>query len=95
MDFPRHAGGMYITHNEHKSFYQTAETWVQENADSKFGKWISEEQRAIAIASDSIWMVQWFPDTPGGFCARIGATLDAVLEAIHEEQHACDPTSST
>ncbi len=81
--FPPHKGAMHITHNDHKSQYQTAEEWVlDDEADPKtqYAHWISEDERAKAIATDSIWTLQWYPDTPVGFCCVAASSFEALME---------------
>lgn len=79
--FPPHKGGLHITNGPHLCNYETPEQWAVDNEDRQFADWISEDQFAKAMATGSIWTVQWYPDTPGGFFALVGADLDLVLAA--------------
>lgn len=88
---PAHKASLHITHNDHKSQYQSAAEWVEDmescRADGHaYAEWISDEQMQKAIETDSIWTVQWYPDTPVGFCCLAGADLEAVLAAAREGQ---------
>ncbi len=66
-----------LRHNEHKSSYQTvAEYCEQWDGDD----WVSEDQRLKALATNELWEIQWCPDTPVGFCLRLAADLEALLE---------------
>ena len=78
--WPPHLGGLHITHNEHHGYYKTAEAWADNNG---FAEWVSDEERAKAIAEDSIWTLQWYPRTPVGFSAVCASTLEACLEAAN------------
>ena len=78
---PRYAVSLHITHNDHKINYHSAEEWAATNDEREFAEWVSAEERARAIATDSIWMVQWFPDTPVGSYVVVASTLEAALEA--------------
>ncbi len=66
-----------LRHNEHKSSYQTvAEYCEQWDGDD----WVSEDQRLKALATNELWELQWYPDTPVGFCLRLAADLESLLE---------------
>lgn len=78
MRLPRHDAGLYLTHNDHKSVYETIEQRY-ENADVA-GDWVSEEQRLKAIAEDSVWELIWYPDTPIGSYRLLACDLDVLLE---------------
>ena len=41
--------------------------------------WVSDEQRQKALADDSCWRLQWYPDTPVGFHVLYAADLDVLL----------------
>ena len=49
----------------------------------KFG-WVSEEQRQKAIATDSVWELHWYPDTPIGFIRLLACDLTALVLAAQE-----------
>lgn len=76
MCFPGHKASMTITHNDHKSYYQSAEDWIKEES---MYDWDSEEEKARAIELDSIWTVQWYPRTPNTFYSVAASTLEAAL----------------
>lgn len=81
MKFPHHEASLHLTHNDHKSVYETAEQWIADNDERGFAEWISEEQKQKAIETDSIWTLQWYPNTPVGFNCLAAADLDLLLEA--------------
>lgn len=81
--WPRHLAGMTIAHNEHKTSYMPVEQWADVNSLS----WVNMEERAKAIAEDSIWTIHWYPDTPIGFYSVSASTFEAVLSfAISETE---------
>ena len=82
IEWPKHEASLHLTHNEHKACYMT----VQQSIDAgdhgyAAGSWISEEQKQKAIASNECWTLQWYPDTPIGFCLLSAADLEPLLEA--------------
>lgn len=87
MKFPKHEGSLHLTHNQHKNYYQTVEQMVLEE-DHGYTDWVSEEQKAKAIATNDCWFLQWYPHTPVGFCILAAADLDVLLEAANKEEKA-------
>lgn len=86
MEFPRHAASLHLTHNDHKSYYQTvAESIEQGDHGYKDDDWVSAEQRQKAIDTNECWTLQWYPDTPVGFCLMSAADLDALLTAANKD----------
>src|SRR5271166_1215561 len=80
--FPEHKVGLYLTHNEHKCYYQTVEQYSAEC--DRDDDWISPEQRQKAIRQDSVWVLQWYPDTPVGFYRLLACDLSELLAAATE-----------
>lgn len=64
-----------ISFNEHSVYYEKPGE-RQESDD-----WISEEEKAKAIESNSVWTLTWYPDTPVGFYSLCGSSLESVLNA--------------
>lgn len=85
MKWPKHEASLHLTHNQHKAYYRTVAELIEEGG---FGceaeEWVSEEQKQKAIATNDFWTLQWYPDTPVGFCVLSAADLDALLEAAAE-----------
>ena len=80
--WPKHDGGLHITHNQHHAYYETAEKWADDNDHHPAPyDWASPEERAKAIAEDSIWTLQWYPNTPVGFNSVCASTFEACLAA--------------
>lgn len=83
MKLPDHQASLQLTHNDHRNTYQASADWIaeQEQDGDCWFDWVSDEQRQKAIETDSIWTLQWYPDTPVGFVALAAADLDVLLEA--------------
>lgn len=80
--WPPHKASLTLTHNDHKSYYRTVSESI-EWGDHGYEDWVSEEQKQKAIASDECWTLQWYPETPVGFCILSAADLDVLLEAAN------------
>lgn len=85
MDWPKHEASLHLTHNEHKGYYQTVQQCIE---DGSYGYteecWVSPEQRQKAIDTNDCWVLQWYPDTPVGFCILAAADLDELLKAANQ-----------
>ncbi len=87
MNLPKHACGLYLTHNEHKDYYETLETWLDGRAETA-PPFASDEARAKAMATDDVWVLQWYPRTPVGFNLIAAPTLEELLAfAAEVEAH--------
>lgn len=86
ISFPKHAASLTLTHNEHKSYYQTVAQSI-EMGDHGYSDdcWVSQEQKQKAIEADDCWTLQWYPNTPVGFCLLTAADLSALLEAAKSD----------
>jgi hypothetical protein len=70
-----------ISFNEHASSYLTVEKAI-EYGDYERVQWISDGERAKAIELNSVWVLQWYPDTPIGSHTIGASTLTACLEFV-------------
>lgn len=52
--------------------------------------WVSDEERAKAIATNSWWCAQWYPNTPVGFQSVSAASLPVLVAALAEEAPAIE-----
>jgi hypothetical protein len=82
MKFPAHKASMHLTHNDHLSVYETVKDRIERNSWYEDG-WVSEEQKAKAIETNELWELQWYPETPVGFCKLFAADLDVLLAAAN------------
>lgn len=80
VEWPKHEASLHLTHNEHKAYYKTVAQAI-EDGDHGMDEWVSEEQKQKAIATNECWTLQWYPDTPVGFCILAAADFDVLLEA--------------
>jgi hypothetical protein len=88
MKFPDHKCSLTLTHNAHRDYYESVEQWEAKlkECGSMDGAgpveigWVSVEQRDKAIATDNVWEIQWYPDTPIGFFRLLACDLDVLLD---------------
>jgi len=73
-------------HNEHKTNYLTVAEAIR-NKDFGYTSdcWVNDEQRQLAISNNECWAIQWYPDTPVGFCIASACDLPALICAISEK----------
>lgn len=79
---PEHKCGLYLQHNEHRDLYETAADYI---ADNDRFQWKDEESKQRAIDTNEIWTLQWYPETPVGFCAAAAPTLEELLAYVNGE----------
>ena len=69
--------------DDHASNHATAQRWHDEwgfyggGRDDDRITWPSEEERLKAIRENSVWTIQWYPETPVGFCCVGASTFEA------------------
>ena len=75
---PRHKCGLFITHNEHRDYYQTVAQFLEDREPHE------DEiiDRAALLAGDELWQFQWYPDTPIGSYTLYAPTLEAIIERV-------------
>ena len=78
---PEHKCGLHLSHNEHRDVYET----VEEFYEADF--FVSPEEWHKAVAEDSVWVLQWYPDTPIGFNRIAASTLEAIEIKLREKTH--------
>lgn len=85
MKLPDHKCGLFLEHNVHKDYYQTAKQAIEEAPeDMDMFPFKDEESRQRAIDTDEIWTLQWYPDTPIGSYKVAAPTLEELLEYAAE-----------
>ena len=72
---------MTISFNEHSDSRLTAEKAV-EYGDYDRVQWVSVIEQIRAIEANSVWLLQWYPDTPIGSHTIGASTLAACLDAL-------------
>jgi hypothetical protein len=69
-----------INFNDHKgSYVKTAEAVIDGTYD--YADWVSDDEKRKAVETDSVWTLQWYPETPIGFYCLAASSLDAVVRA--------------
>ena len=81
---PPHEGAAHISHNSHRSIYQTVEQY-EADGHINFEDWVSPESREYAVAHNELWELQWYPDTPIGFCTFIAGRWEDILQRLVQE----------
>jgi hypothetical protein len=75
--FPKHKCGLYLTHNEHRDYYEKLEDFIKER--DYLEDFVSVEQYEKALKEDSLWVLQWYPNTPVGFQVKCACDLNELL----------------
>ena len=71
--------------DEHSPNYVTAKEWAE-----KYGGygpedgWWSEQDRYKALSKNSVWTIQWYPDTPVGFYVVRASSFEGAIRAFIE-----------
>lgn len=79
MNFPKHKCGLYLTHNQHKDYYQPITEYIEEYAKGIVDSFKDASERQRAIDTNEIWEINWYPDTPIGSYHASASTLEGVL----------------
>lgn len=64
--------------------YKTVAAYVEQFGDEHFD-WVSDDEKAKAIATNSAWTIQWYPHTQVGFHRMSASSLSALLKAALSE----------
>lgn len=81
---PKHIA-FELSHNDPERVYETVADRINREISADYfadDAWVSAEQKAKAIETNSIWTAHWYPDTPVGFHVLHAADLDVLLEAL-------------
>lgn len=76
---------LHLDFNNHSASYLSAEQAIEEDF-LYHADWVSQEEKQLAIDTNRVWCIQWYPNTPIGFHAIVGSTLRSVLEALKNMQ---------
>jgi len=77
---PEHKASLDIVHNQHLGYYQSAAEYVDEDRLT----WKNTEAKDRAIATNTVWELQWYPETPVGFLCVAAPTLLELIELAQE-----------
>lgn len=72
---------IYISYNDHSVNYETARDCYDYEEN---GTWVSQEDKQRALDTNSVWNIQWYPDTPIGSYSVYGSSLTSVLNYIKD-----------
>ena len=81
--WPLHKAGLHIDHNLHRHYHKTIAQLLDRVGGYPTYNWDGfpdDAEIEKCIATDSVWTIQWYPDTPNVFCRVHAATLDRALE---------------
>ena len=78
---PSHKSSFHLTHNQHLAYYQTVEEYLAD-CGAHADQWGDAAERAEAIATNEMWELQWYPDTPIGSYTIYAASLPALMVAV-------------
>ena len=85
IEFPPHKCGLFLTHNEHRNYYETVEEFLGSNKlDDEFE---TPEARQQCIDTDELWELQWYPDTAIGFYRCFAPTLESLMAFVNRGGH--------
>lgn len=76
-ELPEHKCGLYLTHNEHRNYYEKLDQFIVDHG--LVDDFESPEALQRALDTDECWVLQWYPNTPVGFCRVAAPTLEEVL----------------
>ena len=80
-EFPFHKASLHITHNEHKTNYESIEEYTGEISREE----LSINERAKCIENDSIWELQVYKHTPIGFYKIYSSTFNGLFENLDSD----------
>jgi len=74
-----------LNYNDHHSSYEDAKEWWADEIE-RWGRsdsnWVSLEEKDKALDTDSVWMLQVYPNSPVGFNIYFASSLQALLEYV-------------
>lgn len=81
--------GVYLTVNQHRDYYETAEESLFEMDGLECPPEIEPETRKVMIEKDTIIILQFYPDTPIGsydvYHYEIEKALDEALDILNNK----------
>ena len=84
MNLPSHKAGLYLTHNQHKDYYESIQDHINKYPNIDADYFVSPEDMQKCIDTDELWELQWYPETPISFHKVIGSSLEIVLKRAME-----------
>lgn len=84
---PAYPAGCFLEHNDHRNNYMDVDEYTSDDDDDD---WVSPESRALAIETNEMWSIQWYPESPEGFCIKRAHSLAALFEWLAEHKQSED-----
>lgn len=66
--------------------YMTVEQAADDEVMFGLTDWISEEEKAKAIANNRAWTLQWYPETPVVFHRIAASSLSAIVDYVRANE---------
>ena len=83
--------GVYLTVNQHRDYYQSAEDRIKEVESYECPPEIPESVRKKMIETNTVICLQCYPDTPIGFYViyhyDLGMILEEMCEALEKRKY--------
>lgn len=75
-------GSISLKFNEEAAWnFASAADMVARSPETFDKDWVSDELRELALATNCVWSLQWYPDTPERYRRLRGGSLVAVIDA--------------
>lgn len=71
--------------NDHKLSYQTAAEAIERDPWYDEGDFISHEELKRSVSTNTIWTLQYYPETPVGFVKLHASAFQPLLDRINQE----------
>lgn len=75
--------GVYFTANEHRDYHQSAEEWLNEYGEHGTRAQdheVTPEVLAEMVATDTVYVLQFYPNTPNGFHMLMDSNVERLLQ---------------
>ncbi len=70
--------------DEHACNYMSAAAWNDDSGDEQRFDFVSDEEREKALRDNSVWTLQWYPNTPVSFCMKSASSIGPLLRWVVE-----------
>lgn len=84
---PTELCGLTINHNPNRVLYQSVKEYIEQLEElgaSHIDEWKDEKSKQIALETNQLWEIHWYPNTPVGHCIVFAPTLEEALELACE-----------
>jgi hypothetical protein len=77
-----------LSFNNHASNYCDVQTYMDNYDGYRLVDWVNAEEKSKAIATNSVWELHWYPNSPVGFNVTGASSLTALLAHVFAEEAA-------